>query len=45
MVLNVQNLVKEYPSIKAVNDLIDTDSIFKDTVAELEKKVELSLMA
>ena len=31
-------------SIKAVNDLIDTDSIFKDTVAELEKKVELSLM-
>jgi len=32
-------------SIKAVNDLIDTDSMFKDTVAELEKKVELSLMA
>jgi len=31
-------------SINTVRDLIDTDSIFKDTVAELEKKVELSLM-
>lgn len=32
-------------SINTVRDLIDTDSIFKDTVAELEKKVELSLMS
>jgi len=31
-------------SINTVRDLIDTDSLFKDTVAELEKKVELSLM-
>lgn len=31
-------------SINTVQDLIDTDAIFKDTVAELEKKVELSLM-
>lgn len=31
-------------SINTVRDLIDTDAIFKDTVAELEKKVELSLM-
>lgn len=31
-------------SINTVRDLIDTDSMFKDTVAELEKKVELSLM-
>jgi len=31
-------------SINTVRDLIDTDSLFKDTVAELEKKVEFSLM-
>ncbi len=31
-------------SINTVRDLIDTDSLFKDTVAELEKKVELSFM-
>lgn len=30
-------------SVKAVKDLIDTDGIFKNTVAELEKKVQLSL--
>ncbi|GLR17208.1 chromosomal replication initiator protein DnaA [Portibacter lacus] len=30
-------------SCKAVQDLMDTDIIFKDTVAELEKKVQLSL--
>lgn len=30
-------------SCKAVRDLMDTDLIFKDTVAELEKKVQLSL--
>jgi chromosomal replication initiator protein len=32
-------------SIKAVQDLMDTDHLFKDTVAELEKKVQLSLQA
>jgi chromosomal replication initiator protein len=31
-------------SINTVRDLIDTDTIFKDLVAELEKKVELSLI-
>jgi len=31
-------------SIKTVKDLIDTDALFKDTVSELEKKVEMSLM-
>ncbi len=31
-------------SIKTVQNLIDTDSLFKDTVAELEKKVEMSLL-
>lgn len=31
-------------SINTVRDLIDTDTLFKDTVAELEKKVELSLI-
>ena len=31
-------------SIKTIRDLIDTDPLFKDTVAELRKKVELSLM-
>ena len=31
-------------SINTVKDLIDTDPLFKDTVAELTKKVELSLM-
>jgi len=30
-------------SCKAVRDLMDTDLIFKDTVTELEKKVQLSL--
>lgn len=30
-------------SIKAVKDLMDTDALFKDTVTELEKKVQLSL--
>ncbi|MCB0646673.1 MAG: chromosomal replication initiator protein DnaA [Saprospiraceae bacterium] len=30
-------------SIKAVQDLIDTDTIFRDTVQQLEKKVQLSL--
>jgi len=30
-------------SCKAVQDLMDTDIIFKDTVTELEKKVQLSL--
>lgn len=30
-------------SVKAVQDLMDTDSIFKSTVVELEKKVQLSL--
>jgi chromosomal replication initiator protein len=30
-------------SIKAVQDLMDTDSLFKDTVSQLEKKVQLSL--
>jgi chromosomal replication initiator protein len=32
-------------SCKAVRDLMDTDLIFKDTVTELEKKVQLSLMS
>ncbi|HOY15073.1 MAG TPA: chromosomal replication initiator protein DnaA [Saprospiraceae bacterium] len=32
-------------SIKAVQDLIDTDTIFRDTVNQLEKKVQLSLNA
>ncbi len=31
-------------SIKTVQNLIDTDALFKDTVAELEKKVEMSLL-
>lgn len=30
-------------SCKAVQDMMDTDLIFKDTVAELEKKIKLSL--
>lgn len=30
-------------SVKAVKDLMDTDSFFKNTVVELEKKVQLSL--
>jgi chromosomal replication initiator protein len=30
-------------SCKAVQDMMDTDMIFKDTVAELEKKIKLSL--
>ena len=30
-------------SCKAVQDLLDTDMIFKDTVADLEKKIRLSL--
>lgn len=30
-------------SCKAVQDLMDTDAIFKDTVGELEKKIKLSL--
>jgi chromosomal replication initiator protein len=30
-------------SCKTVQDLIDTDVIFKDTVSELEKKIKLSL--
>lgn len=30
-------------SIKAVQDLMDTDSMFKETVQQLEKKVQLSL--
>ena len=30
-------------SIKAVKDLMDTDLLFKDTVSQLEKKVQLSL--
>jgi chromosomal replication initiator protein len=30
-------------SIKAVKDLMDTDMLFKDTVSQLEKKVQLSL--
>ncbi|MCP3932812.1 MAG: chromosomal replication initiator protein DnaA [Bacteroidetes bacterium] len=30
-------------SIKTVQDLLDTDIIFKDTVAELEKKIKMSL--
>lgn len=30
-------------SIKAVQDLMDTDLLFKDTVTQLEKKVQLSL--
>lgn len=30
-------------SCKAVQDLLDTDMIFKDTVADLEKKIKLSL--
>ncbi len=30
-------------SCKAVQDMMDTDMIFKDTVAELEKKIRLSL--
>ena len=31
-------------SCKAVRDLMDTDLIFKDTVTELEKKVQMSLI-
>ncbi len=31
-------------SINTVRDLIDTDNLFKNTVAELEKKVEMSLL-
>jgi chromosomal replication initiator protein len=30
-------------SIKAIQDLMDTDSLFKDTVNQLEKKVQLTL--
>ena len=30
-------------SIRAVQDLMDTDSLFKDTVNQLEKQVQLSL--
>ncbi len=30
-------------SCKAVQDLLDTDTIFKDTVADLEKKITMSL--
>ncbi len=30
-------------SCKAVQDLLDTDLVFKDTVSELEKKIQLSL--
>lgn len=30
-------------SIKTVQDLMETDMVFKDTVAELEKKIKLSL--
>ena len=30
-------------SCKAVQDLLDTDLVFKDTVAELEKKIQMSL--
>ena len=30
-------------SCKAVQDLMDTDSSFKDTVGEIEKKVAMSL--
>ena len=30
-------------SIKTVQDLMETDLVFKDTVAELEKKIKLSL--
>jgi chromosomal replication initiator protein len=30
-------------SCKAVQDMMDTDMIFKDTVAELEKKIKMSL--
>ncbi len=30
-------------SCKAVQDLLDTDIVFKDTVSELEKKIQLSL--
>lgn len=30
-------------SIKTVQDLMETDRVFKDTVAELEKKIKLSL--
>lgn len=30
-------------SIKAIQDLMDTDSLFKDTVIQLEKKVQLTL--
>jgi chromosomal replication initiator protein len=31
-------------SINTVKDLMDTDTLFKETVAELEKKVEMSLL-
>jgi len=30
-------------SCRAVQDMMDTDMIFKDTVAELEKKIKMSL--
>ena len=32
-------------SCKAVQDMMDTDMIFKDTVSELEKKIQLSLLS
>ena len=30
-------------SCKTVQDLMETDAIFKDTVADLEKKIKMSL--
>ena len=30
-------------SCKTVQDLLDTDAVFKDNVAELEKKIKMSL--
>jgi chromosomal replication initiator protein len=30
-------------SIKTVQDLMETDLVFKDTVSELEKKIRLTL--
>ena len=30
-------------SCKAVQDLLDTDTIFKDTVSDLEKKIKMNL--
>jgi chromosomal replication initiator protein len=32
-------------SCKAVQDMMDTDALFKDTVGELEKKIKMSLNA